>query len=230
MRSMSKIHIPQKRKLYITEQDEDCGKCYYMPIIGNFYLKRIKMVCALIKQKGQRVLDLGYGCGILFYELRDRFSELNGMELRSDGNLIKKTLAAAGIKASLTNGNLFHLPYKEASFDCVVAMSVLEHISDLGQPLREIKRVLKKGGSFICGFPTKNFYMHQFFKLMRFDDEKGHPSSHNYIYQMLKRNFSIDKTIKFPSFLKMDYCLYITCRCKKMDIAGEEKQGAHFAG
>lgn len=213
-----KIDIPNKKRLLITEEYGDCSRYYYVPVVKNFYLERIKMVCKLMDRKGGRVLDLGCGSGVLFYELNKKFSHLNGMDLRSDANLVKKTLKAEGIEANLTNGNLFRLPYKDNSFDCITAMSVLEHIADLEQPLKEIKRVLKKDGYFICGFPTKNILLHLFFKLIKFDDEKDHPSSHQRIYKMIKEEFTLEKTIKFPSFLQMDCCLYVACRCKRNDI------------
>jgi len=214
-KNRAKLDIPGKEDLYITKEYGDCSGYYYIPIIGRFYLKRVKMICELMAKKGKRVLDIGYGSGILFYELKNRFCHLNGMDLRSDTSLVKNKLEKFEIKASLINGNLFHLPYKDASFDCIVAMSVLEHISDLEQPIREIRRVLKDDGELICGFPTKNIMMHQFFKLSGFNDEKDHPASHGYICKILGENFNIEKTVKFPSFLPMDHCLYVACRCRK---------------
>jgi ubiquinone/menaquinone biosynthesis C-methylase UbiE len=212
-----KINIPDRKNLYITQDDADCAKYYYMPVIGDFYIKRIKMICQLIKQRGDSVLDIGHGSGILFYELKDRFNNLNGMDLRSDANLVRRALGQEGIEVKLINGNLFNLPYKDASFECIIAMSVLEHISELKQPLAEIRRVLKKDGDFICGFPAKNIFMHHAFKLLGFDDDKNHPSSHRYIEGMLKKYFWVGKTMKFPFFLPANFCFYIACRCKKKD-------------
>lgn len=210
-----KIYIPDKKSIHFAHRYGDCAPYYYTPLVGYFYRKRIKMLCGLMQQKGDQVLDIGYGSGILFYELKKRFIHLNGMDLHSDGNLVKEILKAESIKTNLTNGNLFHLPYRDASFDCVIAMSVLEHISDLKYPLDEIKRILKNDGEFICGFPTKNILLRLFFKLIGFDDKRDHPSSHSYIYRMLKEKFSVEKTLKFPAFFKDDYCLYIACRCRK---------------
>ena len=97
-------------------------------------------------------------------------------------------------------------------------MSVLEHISDLDRPIKEIARVLKENGHAIIGFPVKNFIMHQFFKIIKFDDEKDHPSHHRDIYNALKRNFNVEKIVIFPSFLKIDHALYVVCSCKKNKI------------
>lgn len=51
--------------------------------------------------------------------------------------------------ASLTN-----LPFRTLSFDSICCLDVLEHISDLGDALTEMKRVLRNGGSLIIAVPA----------------------------------------------------------------------------
>ncbi len=45
------------------------------------------------------------------------------------------------------------LPFKDESFDEVLASHVLEHLFDMGGALREIHRVLKRGGKLIVVAP-----------------------------------------------------------------------------
>lgn len=210
----AETHRMNIKNLYTTKENCDCSVYYSMPVLKYFYLKRPRMIIDLIEDGGKNVLDAGCGSGILFYELRKKFSNLNGIDLRKDIKNIERALEKDGIRANLINGDLSNLPYKNDTFDYVVSMSVLEHIPDLEQPVKEIKRVLKKGGTAIIGFPVKNFIMRQFFKIIKFDDEKGHPSDHNKIYNTLNRNFNIEKMIKFPRFLKAGHSLYIVCKCK----------------
>lgn len=49
------------------------------------------------------------------------------------------------------NGN--HLPYDDASLDCVMSCSVLEHDKYFWRSTREVHRVLRPGGYFIVGVP-----------------------------------------------------------------------------
>lgn len=213
---MMTAYIPDKKKIHITQNYGDCARFYYIPLIKYFFIKRIKMISHLIKNKEEKVLDIGCGSGILFYELKNKFNILNGLDMREDIVTTAKMLQEDNQKVNLVRGNLFYLPYCDSSFDYVVAMSILEHITYLDQPIKEISRVLKNSGYFICGFPVKNILMHQIFKISGFDDTKDHPSSHRYIYETLKKYFKVEETIKYPFFLAADFCAYMACRCKKL--------------
>ena len=46
-----------------------------------------------------------------------------------------------------------HLPFADAVFDLVVSQEVLEHVRDPFQAMREMKRVLKRGGILYCQVP-----------------------------------------------------------------------------
>ena len=55
--------------------------------------------------------------------------------------------------------NLEHLPFKDATIDAVVSMSVVEHLADPVSSFREMARVLKPQGSFISQTPSKYDYV-----------------------------------------------------------------------
>lgn len=58
---------------------------------------------------------------------------------------------------NLCRGDGETLPYKDNSFDFVVAISVLEHFSNYDQAFKEIWRVLKPNGTCLLYVPCKDF-------------------------------------------------------------------------
>ncbi len=75
------------------------------------------------------------------------------------------------------------LPFKDEVFDCVLSLSVLEHVKDPFLCAREIARVLKPGGTLICSVPFLQPY-------------HGYPNHYyNMTAQGLKNLFSNDLEI-----------------------------------
>lgn len=103
--------------------------------------------------EGCRVLELGCGTGEMWRKnirMIDRCSELvltdfsEGMLETARGHigdLLNVTYRVADIQ---------EIPYESGSFDLVMAHMMLYHVPDLKKGLSEVKRVLKKNGSFAC--------------------------------------------------------------------------------
>jgi SAM-dependent methyltransferase len=53
----------------------------------------------------------------------------------------------------LVRGSAFALPFKDASFDCVISSQVIEHIPYDEVLFSEMRRVLRPGGMLIIGTP-----------------------------------------------------------------------------
>lgn len=51
--------------------------------------------------------------------------------------------------------DLCHLPFREGSVDIAICASVLEYIENLEDAIKQIKLVLKKGGTLIAGYPIE---------------------------------------------------------------------------
>lgn len=52
-------------------------------------------------------------------------------------------------------GNPYRLPYPDAMFDAVLSWEVFEHVQDYTEAFREIRRVLRPGGTSIHTFPSR---------------------------------------------------------------------------
>ena len=115
-----------------------------------------------------RLLDWGCGTGHFSYFLlesgfaTDSFN-LNNKKLHDMGEVQIFDLLKSKFKDSFsyrTGTDPVKLPYPDNSFDAITSIGVLEHVRESGgnemQSLKEINRVLKKGGIFFCyHFPNK---------------------------------------------------------------------------
>lgn len=195
---------------------------YHIPVIRYFFLRRLQMALDLMGKKSfDSIIEIGFGSGVLLPELSLRTKRLYGVDIHDSIDKVEEMLKKENIAAVLTKGDVLHLPYKDESFECVVSIATLEHIKELDKALCEIKRVLKKGGIAVLGFPVANKFsdillvLTGSLKVYRKRLREIHPNSHGDILAGARRRFGNLKVKKFPFFLPMDMGLYCCCLCVK---------------
>lgn len=112
--------------------------------------------------KGDKILDIGYGNGFLLYEIYKKNQvDMYGIDISED---MKKTALKRNNRA-LKSGQLFleigdccDLPYKNDMFSAVSSINTIYFWSDTAKGLSEIRRVLKKGKSFYNLIYTKEWF------------------------------------------------------------------------
>lgn len=107
--------------------------------------------------KDKIVLDIACGEGYGSYILSSEAKAVTGID--SSGTVIKN--AAEKYKKpnlAFKEGYVENIPAADRSFDIVVSFETIEHITDHGKMLQEIKRVLKEDGLVILSTPEKKFY------------------------------------------------------------------------
>ncbi len=95
-------------------------------------------------------MDLGCGGGLLSEPLARAGAWVDGIDTSFAAlSEARRHAEGASLSVHYTQAHAEALPYKDESFDTVVAFDVLEHVSDLGTAIEEVSRVLRPGGRLI---------------------------------------------------------------------------------
>jgi SAM-dependent methyltransferase len=116
------------------------------------YDDKINIVSGMLKDKKGILLDIGFGNGDLLKNIQNSNDiKLHGIEI-SKYALTKINKEIYGVFKS---GFITKIPFKKNTFDYVIALDVLEHVppSKIYGALGGVKRVMKKGGTFIISVP-----------------------------------------------------------------------------
>lgn len=184
--------------------------------------------------KGKKVLDLGcgvgYGANYLISECKPK--SVVGVDLSKEAiGFAKSHYKKKGLKFLV--GDAEKTPLPDRSVDVVIALELIEHVSDHKKLLAEVKRVLRRNGVFIVSTPRKKevpqsaFHTHEF-TLEEFKEALGahfRPLkfySQNRLHIVVTtddytfaRGFGEIKTVKDLSLEGSDYFLAVCGPAKK---------------
>lgn len=100
-------------------------------------------------RRGNRLLDVGCGTGVLLERVRALDLRLRAMGADPSSEMLdvaRRRLARAGL---LTRSLAEALPFPDEAFDVVVSTSALHYFSDPAKALEEMGRVLRPGGRLV---------------------------------------------------------------------------------
>ncbi len=101
--------------------------------------------------KGSLVLEAGCGVGAQTITLAHNSPKANiiSIDISEESlDVARKGAQEMGLKnVTFQHADIFKLPFKASIFDHVFVCFVLEHLSNPGEALEQLKRVLKPGGS-----------------------------------------------------------------------------------
>jgi SAM-dependent methyltransferase len=117
--------------------------------------------------EGDLVLDAGCGEGRHCFGMLSRGARVVGFDLdhsamRDASKRLRKEAAEVNSLGEMTQGDIFRLPYRDATYDRVICSEVMEHVHDYKAAARELARVTKPGGKLAITIPTRtseNLYL-----------------------------------------------------------------------
>lgn len=141
---------------------EKKGSSIMADVVNSRYLKNKGVKCLfdrlnskiinhLYKQRdavqSKCLLDIGCGFGDFLITAQKDIRSVYGVDMLEQ-ELVNAT-RYVGKDASVAVANAQRLPFKDGVFDFVVMKRVLHHIADPEMTLKEVRRVIKKGGKVV---------------------------------------------------------------------------------
>jgi SAM-dependent methyltransferase len=114
--------------------------------INTLRLAELEVIESYLK-RGKRILEIGAGSGAQALELSRRGLEVTAVELANSDYAQHRVYP-------VTEYDGLTLPFEDGSFDLVYSSNVLEHVRDLEQLHREVRRVLSADGECVHVVPT----------------------------------------------------------------------------
>jgi ubiquinone/menaquinone biosynthesis C-methylase UbiE len=139
------------------------------PLVRFVFGNRLDMIVKeLPLKKGLKVLDAGCGEGHLIEKLYKNLPTKTNSYYGID--ITKVAIKKAKKKcpyARLKVGDVTEINFADEFFDVVICTEVLEHVSKYKKAIKELKRVLKRGGHLIITFPNETLWTISRFFLRR---------------------------------------------------------------
>lgn len=212
------LQLPGKNEITCVDPRAEPTRYYYWPVVGWFYRRRLQDVLDLLgSRRYHRLLEVAYGSGLFLPSLAQLCDQLHGIDMHQHTDIAGENLAKSSLKAGLVCGDALGMPYENEVFDCVVSVSMLEHLTEPGVAVDEMLRVTKPGGVLALGFPCRNPWLNAFFRLLGYDPTEIHPSSHRDILRALDDRRLVYRGTHFPRWATADTALYHYCMVTKAE-------------
>ena len=114
-----------------------------------------RYVFALPFVENKIVLDIACGTGYGLAFLKRNAKLVTGVDV--DIEATRESKGEWDEKTSALLGDGLSLPFKDESFDVVTSFETLEHLSERGKFLSELKRVLRQDGLLVLSTPNANY-------------------------------------------------------------------------
>jgi ubiquinone/menaquinone biosynthesis C-methylase UbiE len=167
---------------YLSRQRKDPSACPYglrfSLDLPHPFVTRLRLREMLSPEPGQRVLEVGPGTG--YYALQAaRWLEPSGtldildIQQKMLDQIMHRAHAIEVSNIVPRLGDAQALPYPDDHFDSAYLVATLGEVPDKGRALRELRRVLKRGGRLVVGEVLLDPHKVTFDELRRLTDAGG---------------------------------------------------------
>ena len=175
---------------------------YYHPLVGWLFRQRLQVGLDLVPTHCRRLLEIGYGSGLLLPTLAQGTDELYGVDREPTPPGLRQRLAQLGCRPQeLVTADVTAMPFPDGHFDGVVAFSIFEHLrqAELLAAGSEIARTLVPGGFLLIGCPAVHPLMNAAFAAIGFRGiEDHHVSSIRDVLRVFGAQFRCTATATLP--------------------------------
>lgn len=168
---------------------------------GNWIVSNYKI------DKGMKVLELGCGTGDI-WKNREALIKTCSRLILSDFSegMVDKTKINVGSYDNIEYRvlDIQNIPYEDGAFDAVIANMMLYHVPDIDRGLTEVRRVLKKGGSFYCATYGEHGiieYLAQILAIYGVKDNTNKNFTLQNGYEILSKTFSKVEKLEYSDSL-----------------------------
>jgi len=155
------------------------------------YKEKLRYIDKLLRdKKNLKILDMGCGEGVVVEKYRKLGYNITGFDLNYSSDYV-------------SIGDILKIPAENESYDLVLCLDVIEHLEygEQRQAIKELNRVLKRGGKLILAVPNLAHFMSRFtflfsgrlFRTSNIYRHKGDRSIHEFVKMMEKEGFKIEK-------------------------------------
>ena len=114
------------------------------------YAPWMRTVIGFDQFRGKRLLEIGCGTGTDLLQFARGGAEVIGLDLTPRSiEIARRRFAVYGQSGTFAIGDAENLAFPDESFDAVYSFGVLHHTPDTERAIREVHRVLRRGGRAI---------------------------------------------------------------------------------
>jgi len=134
--------------------------------IGKYSIEKQEICIKTLKtKKGEHILDVGCGTGFFARNVAKNGAKVVALDMSENMLKVAKEIARKeNLKIKFVKGNAEKLPFKNSSFDKLIAVDLIQHLNEPKEFIKEASRVVKKGGKIVLAWPhSKSLYRMKYY-------------------------------------------------------------------